>query len=66
MKALRIQRRLFREDSRELTREEYERLWFPPHRPAARERLELLMEAICSTGIRVSEVQVSHRGGRSG
>ena len=53
---LRIQRRLFRDTSRELTRAEYERL----HTSASalgRERLALLMETICATGIRVSEVQ---------
>lgn len=54
VKSLKRQRRVFRERSRELTREEYERLL----RAAAvmgRERLELLMETICGTGIRVSE-----------
>ena len=53
---LRIQRRLFRDTCRELTRAEYERL----HTSASalgRERLALLMETICATGIRVSEVQ---------
>ena len=48
---LKIQRRLFREDRRELTREEYGRL------VSAAERLALLMEAVCATGIRVSEVR---------
>ena len=56
VRALRVQRRLFREDSRELTREEYERL-VEAARSLGRERLELLMETICSTGIRVSEVK---------
>ena len=53
---LRIQRRLFREEGRELTRDEYLRL-LDTARAAGRERLELLMEAICSTGVRVSEVR---------
>ena len=53
---LKLQRRLFRDDSRELTREEYQRLVAAAER-AGRERLSLLMEAICGTGIRVSEVK---------
>ena len=55
VKPLRIQRRLFREDSKELTREEYQRL-LAAARALGRERLELLMETICATGIRVSEL----------
>ena len=53
---LRLQRRLFRGDERDLTREEYGRL-LSAAREAGRERLALLLEAICSTGIRVSEVR---------
>ena len=56
VKTLRIQRRLFREDSRELTRAEYERL-VSAAQASGRERLVLLLETICSTGIRVSEVK---------
>ena len=56
VKPLRIQRRLFREESKELTREEYQRL-LAAARALGRERLELLMETICATGIRVSEVK---------
>lgn len=56
VRALRLQRRLFRDDSRELTREEYDRL-VSAAQTKGRERLALLMEAICATGIRVSEVQ---------
>ena len=53
---LKIQRRLFRDSRQELTRGEYERLVTAAE--AARDRaLALLMETICSTGIRVSEVQ---------
>lgn len=55
-KALRIQRRLFRENRKELTRQEYDRL-LSTARAQGKERLALLMEAICATGIRVSEVQ---------
>ena len=56
VKPLRIQRRLFRDDSRELTKAEYERL-IATAEEMGKERLSLLMEAICGTGIRVSEVQ---------
>ena len=56
VKALKIQRRLFRDDRRELTREEYQRLLDAAH-GLGRERLALLLETICSTGIRVSEVK---------
>ena len=56
VKALRLQRRLFRDDSRELTRAEYDRLITAAH-TLGRERLSLLMETICATGIRVSEVR---------
>lgn len=56
VKFLKIQRRIFRDRSKELTREEYLRL-VETARTSGRERLELLMEAICSTGIRVSEVR---------
>lgn len=55
VKALRLQRRLFRDDSRELTRAEYERL-IAAALALGRERLALLIETICATGIRVSEV----------
>ena len=56
VKTLRIQRRLFREDCKELTRKEYQRL-IAAAQSTGRERLMLLMETICSTGIRVSEVK---------
>lgn len=56
VKFLKIQKQLFREQSRELTREEYERLLTTAH-ALGRERLALLMETICASGIRVSEVQ---------
>ncbi len=56
VKTLRVQRRLFREDSKELTRAEYERL-VAAAQASGRERLVLLLEIICSTGIRVSEVK---------
>ena len=54
VRALRLQRRVFRDRSRELTREEYDRLLAAA---GGKPRLALLMETICSTGIRVSEVK---------
>ena len=56
VKALRLQRQLFRDDSKELTRAEYDRLITAAH-TLGRERLALLMETICATGIRVSELK---------
>ena len=53
---LSIQRRAFRDQRRELTRTEYERL-IRTAEAQGRRRLALLMEAICATGIRVSEVK---------
>ena len=56
VKFLKIQRRLFRDADRELTRTDYQQL-LKAARDLGRERLELLMETIGSTGIRVSEVR---------
>ena len=53
---LRVQRKAFREENRELTKAEYQRL-LNAAREEGQERLELLMETICATGIRVSEVR---------
>ena len=53
---LRVQRKIFRSQDRELTRAEYQKL-LETARSLGQERLELLMETICSTGIRVSEVR---------
>lgn len=55
-KLLKVQRRVFRDRNRELSREEYGRL-LASARERGRERLALLLEAICATGIRVSEVR---------
>ena len=55
VKFLRIQRRLFRESTKELRKDEYQRLLAVAGQ-TGRERLALLMETICATGIRVSEV----------
>lgn len=56
VKFLRVQRRIFREPRRELTREDYERL-LATARQLGKTRLELLIETICATGIRVSELR---------
>ena len=53
---LKIQHRLFRDSRQELTRAEYERL-VAAAETAGDRGLALLMETICSTSIRVSEVQ---------
>ena len=55
VRLLKIQRRIFREQSRELIREEYA-LLVRTARERGQERLALLMETICATGIRVGEV----------
>ncbi len=55
-KYLRIQSRMFRKDERSLSRKEYDTLIAEAEKQG-RLRLELLMETICATGIRVSEVQ---------
>lgn len=55
VKFLRIQRQMFRQQSKELTRQEYARLLDAAHRNG-KERLALLMETICSAGIRVGEL----------
>ena len=53
---MKIQRRLFRDTNRELTRSEYDRL-LASAKELRRERLSLLIEAIGATGVRVSEVK---------
>ena len=53
---LRVQRRSFRSPGRELTQQEYRRL-VDTALGSGNERLALLMECICATGIRVSEVK---------
>lgn len=49
-----VQKRLFRDQEKELSREEYIRL-VKTAREDKNERLSLLIQTICSTGIRVSE-----------
>lgn len=66
VKHLRVQRQLFRDSARELSREEYARL-VETARRLGRGRLSLLMETICATGIRVSEVRyITVEAARSG
>ena len=55
VKFLKIQRRLFRDADRELTKDDYQRLLNTAYK-LGRERLGLLVETIGATGIRVSEV----------
>lgn len=56
VKFLKIQRQLFRKADRELSRQEYKRL-LDTAQKRGKQRLVLLMETICATGIRVSEVK---------
>lgn len=56
VKYVNIQRRLFRESQRELTRQDYQRLTDTAHQ-LGKTRLELLLESIAATGVRVSEVR---------
>lgn len=56
VKLLRVQRRAFCEQARELSKQEYYRL-LNAARNKGDERLLLLMQTICSTGIRVSELK---------
>lgn len=55
VKPLRIQRRPFQDRNRELSRAEYDRLLAAAY-ARGQERLALL-EAVCATGIHVSEVR---------
>ena len=56
VKFLKIQKKLYRSESRELTKAEYLRL-VEAAEEKGDERIALLLETICSTGIRVSEIQ---------
>ena len=56
LKPLKIQRSLFLEEEKELTREEYVRLVKAAQRKE-NERLALVIQTICATGIRVSELK---------
>lgn len=56
VKPLKIQRTLFCDEDRELTKEEYVRL-VKTARQDGNERLALILQTICSTGIRISELK---------
>lgn len=56
VKFLKVQRQLFRDTSRELTRPEYDRL-LTAAQSSGQERLALIMETLCATGIRISELR---------
>lgn len=56
VKYLRLQRQMFRRPERELTKAEYLRLVQAAREKGGR-RLELLLETICATGIRVGELK---------
>lgn len=56
VKFLKLQRRMFRDDSRDLTRSDYNALTAAA-KARGKVRLALLMEALCATGIRVSEAR---------
>lgn len=56
VKLLKIQKQIFANESNELTKDEYERL-LNAALSKGNEKLYLLMQTICATGIRVSELQ---------
>ena len=56
VKNLKIQKQIFSSTEKELTKSEYDQLLIAA-KQKRNERLYLLMQAICSTGIRVSEVR---------
>ncbi len=56
VKMLKIQKQIFAQKDKELTKAEYERL-LSAAKAKSNERLYLLMQTICSSGIRVSELQ---------
>lgn len=56
VKGLKIQRRAFAEPEYELSRAEYQRL-LEAAKNTKKEQLSLVMETICATGIRVSELE---------
>ena len=56
VKFLKIQNQIFRDERRELTRAEYSRL-ITAAQNGGKERLMLIMETLCATGIRISELR---------
>ena len=55
VKAIKLQQEVFRPEEKELTKEEYERLCAAAEKKD-NERLSLIIQTICGTGIRVSEL----------
>ena len=56
VKLLKVQHRVFRDHSKELNKNEYKKL-IDTAESKAKHRLSLLIQTICATGIRVSEVK---------
>lgn len=56
VKTIKVQKQIFASNEKELTKSEYERL-LSAAKAKSNQRLYLLMQTICSTGIRVSELQ---------
>lgn len=56
VKSIKVQRQVFRDEERELSKEEYLRLLITAKK-LKKYRLYLIMQTICSTGIRVSELK---------
>ena len=54
VKSLRVQRRIYVPEERELTKEEYRRLL---EASKGDEQMDLLLQTICATGIRISELR---------
>ena len=66
VKTIKVQRQVFCSEEKELTKAEYERLCRTARRKK-NERLYLILQTICGTGIRVSELQfISVEAARSG
>ncbi len=56
IKLLKVQRKIFCEENKELTKQEYQRL-VQTAKNEGKERLSLVIQTICATGIRVSELE---------
>ena len=56
VKTIKVQKQIFASNEKELTKSEYERL-LSAAKAKSNQRLYLLMQTICSTGIRVSELR---------
>jgi len=66
LKPLKIQRQTFRPEGKELTKAEYERLLASAQSTRGKQ-MNLILQAICSTGIRVSELcRITVEAARSG